>query len=291
MTAQVQQQGETAAIFLSTEFEKRWPDIVQDVKDSKENWDTEVNPLFSPKEAARDIAADAEEVLVGRVKMWANEEAKSILEDHLERILHQVKQDLEEVSEYVQRAQGLDSEEIVTQVISSASSEVFGTDDIGMNIKDGFQAALMVVVSAVVGYIIADVVLFYILSIISGFLNPWLLAGAAVAGLAVLAVAGKEAVYRKIRTKIADKLESELTSRSMKEDLRDGLRDKVEETFRDFAMAIRGEASSYLEEAEHQFEKVMDQLEDEEVEMEDVLSDVDELRERRHRLVDLVEAA
>jgi ribosome biogenesis GTPase A len=291
MTAQVQQQGETAAIFLSTEFEKRWPDIVQDVKDSKENWDTEVNPLFSPKEAARDIAADAEEVLVGRVKMWANEEAKSILEDHLERILHQVKQDLEEVSEYVQRAQGLDSEEIVTQVISSASSEVFGTDDIGMNIKDGFQAALMVVVSAVVGYIIADVVLFYILSIISGFLNPWLLAGAAVAGLAVLAVGGKEAVYRKIKTKIADKLESELTSRSMKEDLRDGLRDKVEETFRDFAMAIRGEASSYLEEAEHQFEKVMDQLEDEEVEMEDVLSDVDELRERRHRLVDLVEAA
>jgi metal-dependent amidase/aminoacylase/carboxypeptidase family protein len=142
-----------------------------------------------------------------------------------------------------------------------------------------------------VGYIIADVVLFYILSIISGFLNPWLLAGAAVAGLAVLAVGGKEAVYRKIKTKIADKLESELTSRSMKEDLRDGLRDKVEETFRDFAMAIRGEASSYLEEAEHQFEKVMDQLEDEEVEMEDVLSDIDELRERRHRLVDLVEAA
>jgi ribosome biogenesis GTPase A len=290
MTAKVQQMGETAALRLSNSFETAWPDIVEDVKASKKTWKTNENPLFSPKKAAKEIADDAEKKLIGRVKMWSREEATPLLEDQLSKIITRIEQDLQQVAKYIERVQGLQADDVTTQVIASASADVFGTNDLSVNFKDGLQAALLAIVSLIVGYIVADIVLFYILSVVAGFLNPWILASGAIVGLGILAFSGKKAVYRKIKNKIANQLEKKLTSRSMREDLRDGLRDQVEELFKDFARALRREARSYVDEAQHQFERVLEQMEDTSLKKEDVQADIDAMHSNVRRLQDLAEA-
>ena len=288
MTTRVRTMGETAAVLLSDAFEKAWPEIIDDLKASKDTWDTDQNPVFHPKKAAKEIADDAEKKLVGRIKIWSREEATPLLEDQSSKIIDQIERDLERVAQYIERVQGVEANEVTTRAISAASSGVFGVEDIRVNGK--VQAAILIIVSLIVGYIIADIVLYYILSVIAGFLNPWLLAVAVVLALGVFLTGGREAVYRRIKGKVADKLEEKLTSRSIREDLRDGLRDQVEDVFKDFANAIRDEATSYVDESKHQFELVVEQMENASLEKEDIQENIRALREEVQCLEDLAQA-
>lgn len=275
----VRQKGEDAARHLVMKLQEDWPEIVRKLKKSKSNWSTNKNPLLSPKKAAKDIAEDAESNLVGLVKSWAHEEGEPILKDRIESMMKRVQDDLEEIASYVEETKGVDADDVVSLLIERASGDAFDEPDLDFGLKEGFQAALMVVVSAAVGYIIADVVLYYMLSAIAGFLNPWLIAAAAVAAITILVTGGKEAVYRKIKSQVADKIEEELTSKSVKGEIRDGIQEKVEQTFADFGRSIRDQATSYVEEAEHQFEKVVEELKKTEEEKDKVRDDIQALRE------------
>jgi hypothetical protein len=281
---EVRQEGEDAARELAMRLEKDWPGIVRKLKESKSNWSTDKNPLWSPKKAAKDIAEDAESNLVGLVKSWAHEEGEPILEDRIESMMNRIRNDLEEIAAYVEETQGVDADDVVSLLIERASGDAFDEPDLNFGLKDGFQAALMAVVAAAVGYIVADVVLYYVLSLIAGFLNPWLIAAATVAAITLIATGGRVAVYQKIRSKVADEVEEELTSESVKDELRDGIQEKVEETFTDFGHSIRTQANSYLEEAEHQFEKVVEELKKTEEEKDKLRNDIQGLRGKVHEL-------
>jgi GTP-binding protein EngB required for normal cell division len=274
----VRQAGQDAARHLSFKLEKDWPEIVEKLKQSKSNWSTEKNPLWSPKKAAKDIAEDAESNLVGLVKSWAHEQGEPVFRDRIESMMKQIRDDLEEIADYVEEAQGMDADDVVSHLIERASGDAFDEPDLDFDLKDGFQAALMVVVSAAVGYIVADVVLYYMLSLIAGLLNPWLIAAAATAALTILVTSGKVAMYRKVKDKVADKIEEELTSEAVKNELRDGVQEKVEETFDSFGRSIRKQANSYVEEAEHQFEKVVQDLENTRDEKEEIQNRIRDLR-------------
>nr|WP_260171107.1 dynamin family protein [Salinibacter ruber] len=287
----VRQEGEDAALKLSSKLEKDWPDIVRKLKRSKSNWSTDKNPLWSPKKAAKGIAGDAEETLVGVMREWAHEEGEPIVKDRIERMMKRIQGDLEEIAAYIEEIQGVDADGVVSHLIERASGDAFDDPDLDFGLKEGFQAALMALVSAAVGYIVADVVLYYMLSLIAGFLNPWLIAAAAATGIVILITSGKAEMYRKIKSKVADKIEKKLTSRSVKEELRDGVQEKVEETFVEFGRSIRNQAISYVEEAEHQFEKVVEELEKTQEERDEVRDDIQALRGKVHELDESVEGA
>jgi hypothetical protein len=187
---------------------EEWPVILRQLTQRRDTWESRENPLFHPRTFATQIAEAAKDDLEQLVKETVQTKLRPVIEDRMsaaQRRLHLV---LAALSAAGFGSLGELERRLNTSVIEHSFSDS-GDELVGGNVTG---LAITASVSTVVGYIVADLVLFYVLGVISGFLNPLLLAAAATVGAVTYLVAGKAAVTSWIRASIADKLEEKLVA-------------------------------------------------------------------------------
>jgi hypothetical protein len=103
-------------------------------------------------------------------------------------------------------------------------------------------------------------VLFYLLSAISGFLNPALLVAAALLGIAAYLFKGRSFVEGMVRTRIADKIGSELLVEAGKAKIRIALKKAVQELYERQAAGLERAGQDLLREVGYQQREAADRI-------------------------------
>lgn len=171
----------------------------------------EYNALTSPKKYANDAGRIMQEELVKEIKTWFQGKGKDIITAEVEKLQNDLVAQTAEFRAYVMKSTGRQEDALKAELNHSMISSAFGDNyspGTGEIVRDTMLAGA---VAAIVGYIIADIILYYILSLISGFLNPLLLAGAAVVAVGAMFFGGPSVLGKKMKKLIADKVKEELT--------------------------------------------------------------------------------
>ena len=245
--------GERIAEEVVKHFEQDWEGLLEKLEQKQGDWDTSKNPMFSPKKAAMEIVKRAEADLAVLIQDWVKKESEEYIQGAFHELLEKTKQDLKEVAEYIEQAKGLSSEAILEKLFHQATRSSFGKNfDFG-DAGGAIATVLTATASLIIGYVIADILLYYILSLVSGFLNPAILVTAAVLGITAAFGGGKSFVKNQIRKKVAQGLKKELLKESVLFDISKGVEARTCEVFSTFAEAVAKEAESYVDEAEKQW--------------------------------------
>lgn len=276
----VKKGGSNIAAEVAREFEENWDSLLQKLDNKKASWDTSKNPLTSPKKAAEEIATHAEKDLIFLLEEWVEQAFREIIHPRFQQLLENNKKRLEEVAAYIEQAKGLSTDAIIKRLLEQSMETAYGK---GINIEGGVGVMASVItaaVSLVIGYIIADVILYYMLSVISGFLNPILLAAAVVVGIIAYFTGGKAYVKSYLQGKIADKIIKKLSNDNVKSNVSSGIKTRTIEVFDKFADAFEQEASSYVAEAENQWNEMVQKAQASEEVKESFLQQAEEFKQK-----------
>lgn len=241
------------------------PGITSAARAHEARWTSDAMPVFSPKKHATEVAEKMKKDLLREVERWIKGEGTEIVSQKIHEKLQGADADMEPVRRYLANALTLPEDEIKKLTDSLKRDAVMRAFDVPVDTGDavsvGMKVALMTVISLVVGYIIADVILFYILSIISGFLNPVLLAATAITAIAAYAFKGDEWVRAWIRGQILDKARDGLLKDDAREKITDGLQRGLLKIFDDLSRSFERAAQQLLRDAEFEARKTDEDLE------------------------------
>lgn len=207
-----------------------WPLVVQQTVRRKDRWESEYDPLFSPKLFATAIAEAAKADLVRQLEQGVKDKVQSVIEARLQQGRSEVMNLAHDLLEVGAMASHRDLDALTAELEGGALSEAFGSA-VHRTSSTGSEAAVATVVSAIVGYIIADVILFYVMGAISGFLAPPLLIAAAVTGGVAYLIKGSDWVKSWVRSKIAETLEEELLKAQVVDQVGDGVASAAKDVF------------------------------------------------------------
>lgn len=289
--------GNKAARRVSYRFGKDWEDILYRVRENRGSWKTKSSPLTSPKKSAEEIAKLAQKSLIEEVNSWSDEKASEVIGTILSDLIAEIHEDMEEVGQYVERTQGIDSQEAIRAPISSALKDVFDIDEIGdKTYKDMRDMMISIIVG--IGGIGGGIALalktavasaiFIKLAILS---NPIGWAAAVLALVATSIFLGKSGAERFIKRKVSNLMISSLSKEKVMKDIQAELRKMIRVTFRSFGDSIHSETSSIVDEAEHQLKKVLEQLNDAHTSTSEIVECIDRLRVQNEKLIELSEVA
>jgi GTP-binding protein EngB required for normal cell division len=280
----IEKEGRKTSQAVAENFRESWPGIIEKLEDSRSEWDTDINPITSPKKATEDIASDAEESLIKIVERWANSEASEILKTNFEEILEGIHKRLKDVAKYIGGIQGIDGDSIIVEIIQRSVKEAFNVDDLSVK---GFKIRYLIIsiVAALVPQIITSIVFGTIASIIAFLINPFVLASIAISAIGLSIFIGVARTLERIKSEVAKVVSSKLGNKKVMKKIEKKIKSAFTNKFDALALAVAEEASSYVEEAEHQFENMIAQLKAEEDQKEKTQRRIDTLRKEIGQLV------
>ena len=243
----------SAGVTFSDAFEAELPRMLNRVGKERDKWKSDHDPIGSPKKFAKEVGNQARDALLLEVERWIKGAGTTLLMACVEDASEQARLELHDFAEYVGDATGKDVDDVWNdvrlQALQIAFPEAVGSIDASTVVMGNVVAG---VVSLILGYVIADIVLYYILGLIAGFLNPWLLAAAAVVGIAAYLFKGKDYVKGWVRKKIFKKIQDDLTSDARRAEIKTALKDAVRDLYQRHADGFEKAGQELLKEVEFQ---------------------------------------
>lgn len=249
---------------LVSAFETALPTILAGVQAGSDQWTTDHNPLFSPQKHVNAVGEKAVQAVRDALEAWFKGFGKENLESSLVAKLDTAAADVSDLAEYLRMVKGGSEgdreaffedlkQRALQDAYSDATREAVGVNAIG-------RSVVLAVVSLVVGYIIADVVLFYVFSAIIGFLAIPLLVAAAVIGVLGGWTKGDALARSWIRSTIFEKIREQFQKEEAREKLRTGIDRAMRDVCVRIALSFRLSCNQYLDEARVQEQRVYEEL-------------------------------
>lgn len=235
--------------------------ILPTIREEALGADFSASPLTSPKVFANEVGDFIQSRFVDHISDWFDVTGQEIISSEISKLQAECIEQTSEFASYVESATGMDAATLQGHLNKASMENAFrdlytpGNDQIAMDV------ALTAAVSVVIGYIISDVILYYILGLVAGFLNPVILAGAAVAAVATLFI-GSGFIGDKIINKIMDELESGLAEGETRERIEQELEKVTGDVVSKLAEGFEEGASTMLEEIKRQQSKREKDLEE-----------------------------
>lgn len=246
-------------------FRKAIPSIVEATKRHEQQWTSDSTPIFHPKRHATEVAEKMKKDLLREVEQWIKADGAALIAQQVHEKMEVADSDMEPVKRYLANVLTLPDDEINKLTEAMKRDALLRAFDVPVDTGDavavGMKVALMTVISLVVGYVIADVILFYVLSVISGFLNPMLLAATAVVAIGAYAVKGDGFVRGWIRGQILDKATEGLTKDAAWTQILGGLQQGLSKIFDDLSRSFERSAQQLLQDSEYEARKTDEELE------------------------------
>lgn len=220
------------------------PALIEETQKHEAEWTSTYMPLTSPKKHAEQVAEKLKARFLRVIEEWMKGTGAAAVSQAVADSLEEAADELAPLRRYLQMTLGLSEKEAGERIARLEEASVRESVDIPVDTSDAagvaFRVAVMTVITLVVGYVIADVVLYYLLSVISGFLNPILLVAAVVGGIVAYVFKGDDWVRAWIRSTMLEKIRDEL--------VKDEARKKVTE-------AVRRGLAEYLDGLARSFEE------------------------------------
>jgi ribosome biogenesis GTPase A len=245
---------------LTDAFDEALPGLLDELDSRSENWTSDKNPTLSPKKFATEISEQAQEELIGIIEVWLGSSGANVVSEEIEQKLTSAIDKLQPLKAYLEDAAGRDLGDFRNRIRTRSFEKAFGADNLVSPGEVIGHGAVVGAVSAVVGYIIADFVLYYMLGVISGFLNPVLLVGAAGIG-SVAALMGQDGLRDRIKNKVVEKISAKLDSSEVRQKLHEALGEGVETVFEQLSRGFKESAQELLMEAQVQRDRTLRELE------------------------------
>ena len=142
------------------------PEILARTERDRKSWSSERSPITSPKAHVLDVGARIRASLLAAIEEWMRETGGDVVRRAIEVRYEIASEKLSALRSYLQEATGRDPRAILDEVRQQSLGECFsGFGDIGgtgaiTKVATGGALAL------VIGYVVADIVLYYILGAI-----------------------------------------------------------------------------------------------------------------------------
>lgn len=256
-SAAVQASCDETVAAIQRAFWEAWPNLLKQIELEKDTWVTKYHPVGSPSLHAQAVAECAKVSVLTVVEAWFVGEGASVLAAQFEKVKVKCVAEFGGVGDLL----GVRSDELFDQLVSKALRESVGGTNAGA--ADSALASVAgTAVAVIVGYVIADIVLFYMIGAIAGFLNPVLLAAAVAGGVAIWLVKGEDYVRGMIRSMIFKKLVGALKEPANRAKLNGGMADKIRLQLSSLGDALRESSRHVVEEAYHQSQRTASVLEE-----------------------------
>lgn len=249
---------------LVTAFETALPAILEGVEQGSDQWTTDHNPMWSPEKHVNAVGEKAVQDVRDALEAWFKGPGREQLEASLVEKLDVAAKDVSDLAEYLRMVRGGSEtdraaffedlkERTLRDAYADASREASGVDAIG-------RSVVMAVVALVVGYIVADVVLFYVLSAIVGFLALPLLVAAVAVGAILGGTKGDDLARAWVRSTIFAKIKEQFQNEDSRQKLRTGIDRAMRDVCVRIAESFRLSCNQYLDEARVQEQRVYEEL-------------------------------
>lgn len=246
-------------------FFKALPGIFAAARANEANWTSNSMPVFSPKKHATEVAEKMKKDLLREVAKWVKEEGARLVAEQMHDKLERAGVEMKPAEGYLKRSLGMKQEEIEKRTEALKRGAVQNAFDIPIDAGDavavGVKVALMTVITLVVGYVIADVILYYVMSVIAGFLNPVLLAAAGLVGAAAYMIKGDDWVRSWIRGQLHDKAMEGLQKPESRAKIVEGLGGGMRKIFGDLSRSFERSAGEMVKDAEYNARRSQEELE------------------------------
>lgn len=227
------------------------PGICSALDADKENWTSEHNPMSSPKKHTQDIVNHAQKNVEKSFEKWVNGPATETLSACADEKISEVAQALDSYATYINHTSGESKKVAIDRLRDRVINGAFGEFN---GVSSGAIVGRTIVGSVLtvaIGYAISDVILYYILGAVVGFLNPIILAGAVLAAIPV-ALFGGTILRGWIRNKVAEETQNLIKASEATSNIKRGLDDGVETFFERLAFSFECQAQASINEAEFQ---------------------------------------
>lgn len=239
------------------------PTCLAHLKERKTTWTSPHSPIVHPKRHIQDIAQQASKDLTDEIKRWAEAEIAPMIDRELRGQLESLATRLKATFELLQDAKGLDPTEIMDELSTSMAARLGEHTAAAAAIGSGgilFRAGLSGAMSSVLGYVVADAILYYVLGIIGSFVAWPLLAAAAVLAAGMFRVKGDAWVRTWVRNRVFDTVEKQLATPELLDKLTASIQQAVHDVKRDTANAFRAALAGMLDELSFHRERTRHEL-------------------------------
>lgn len=254
--------GSIAAKHLWNGFSQALPQILAAAEQQKETWTSASNPLTSPKKHIQEVGGKAKDSVLAAVEHWMKEKGGAIVFQEFEHNLKKIDDDLEKFRYFLKQSPVVD----IDKIIEELKEEITRSGLVTPGDPDGYGVMMRAMVggalSVVIGYIIADIILFYVMHVITGFLNPFLLAAAIVAGVGVFLFKGEKFVKQWIQGKVADQIREKIQEEKSLKELKQKMTNAIDGIFERIGETFSQKAKELLDETRYQQKRSEDRLEE-----------------------------
>jgi len=154
----------------------------------------------------------------------------------------------------------------IDKIIEELKEEITRSGLMTPGDPDGYGVMMRAMVggalSVVIGYIIADIILFYVMHVITGFLNPVLLAAAVVTGIGLFLFKGEKFVKQWVQEKVADQIRKKIQEIESLEQLEEKMTVAIDGIFGRIGETFSQKAKELLDETRYQRQRCEDRLEE-----------------------------
>lgn len=240
---------------LMSRFWAAWPSLGNTLCARKGKWTSDFSPVLAPKKHVEEVARKAKEDTVALVQRWMVDHGGPIIEEELQGRIDVADHALAPLAAYLRHKgfseNGMDREHW-QRVLGQAFQGPMGESEADLVQTCGSLAATVAsgTLSVVVGYVVADVVLFYMLGLVGGFLSPPLLLAALGAGTALHFFVGRQAVVGRIQNKVHRTIVEKVAVDNNRLKLDHAVNLKVGELLQKLAQTFASEAHELVERAE-----------------------------------------
>lgn len=246
------EQHEGAQKILWKSFQENLPKIFARTEANNAAWTSSHHELTSPKKHIEEVAQAMQADLVYHVKSWAKDRGGAVVSESLMMSVDQVKEELAPLQKYLEIA-GSNGQMSVDRLLVLTLQDAFPTDLAEADSMTSLlRVAIMTALALVVGYVVADVILYYILGVISGFVNPWLLAAALVTSVLAYAWKGREWVQSWIRSSVFSSVKKGFEEQKNKDKMYESFGEATRKIFTDVSRSFEKNAQALLDETAKQ---------------------------------------
>ena len=243
-------------------FSEDLPKILEKMESRQEEWTSDKNLLLKPKQHVREISEKAQKTLVECLVDWVETKGIEFLEQAIEKKLDRAVDELQEFKSYLAEAgKTADIDRLKRDILSRSFGDAYGETYVDISLGLKANQAIAGVLSAALGYVVADLVLYYLLGALS-FVHPVLLAVALAGPVVAYLVGGKATekswAKKKVFAKIKESLENEQSA--PRREVNMAFRKAVSDIFIKLSESFRASAQDALIETRFQQDKVEKQL-------------------------------
>lgn len=245
-------------------FEEALPSLLHQIGETRTEWTTDLNPLFSPKQHVKAVSEQALKHTKRVLEAWFKGDGAKVMEHALVERLDAAANDVVSLVQYFEAAKGQGESEraaFVTLLKERTLQDAYEDATRSAADVDAFgRSVIVAVVSLVVAYILADVVLFYVLGAIASFLALPLLIAAVAVGTLFGWTKGDAFAREWVRDKIYDKIREQFQNSESRKKLREGIDRAMRDVSTNIARSFDVNCKFMLEEArlaeQHAYEEL-----------------------------------